>query len=62
MYDVMKMHVRFRTEGLKQQKMASDIDDRAPAGRESLWTTGKKVEFSKAHCEVQKQTKLENSF
>jgi OB-fold nucleic acid binding domain len=40
--------------GLKQQKMASDIDDRAPAGCESLWTTDKKVEFAKAHWDVQK--------
>jgi hypothetical protein len=38
-------------EDLNQQKMARDVDFRAPAGRESLWTTDKKVEFSYGHCE-----------
>jgi hypothetical protein len=39
-----------------------EIDFRPSADRESLWTTGKKVGFSKAHCEVQKQPNLDFSF
>jgi hypothetical protein len=35
-------------KGLTQQKMARDIDFRAPDGRESLWTTGEKTRFSRA--------------
>jgi hypothetical protein len=39
-------------KGLNQQKMARDIDFRARGGRESLWNTGEKTEFSRVHCEV----------
>jgi hypothetical protein len=35
-------------ESLNQQKMAKDVDFRAPAGRESLWTTDKKSNFHMA--------------
>jgi hypothetical protein len=48
-------------EVFNQQKMARYIDFRAPAGRESLWTTDKIVEFSHAYCEVQKLPNLEIS-
>jgi hypothetical protein len=41
-------------KGLNPQEMVEDIDFRAPAGHESLWTTDKKVKFSHGHCEVQK--------
>jgi hypothetical protein len=44
-------------KGLKQQKMASGIDDRPPTGRESLWTTDKKVEFAKAHWSRNEKTR-----
>jgi hypothetical protein len=49
-------------KSLNQQKMARDIDFRAPGGRESLWTAGKKTGFSRVHCEVPKQTNLDFSF
>jgi hypothetical protein len=44
------------------QKMSRATGFWPSAGRESLWTTGKKVGFSKAHCEVQKQPNLNFSF
>jgi hypothetical protein len=47
---------------LNQQKMARDIDFRAPGGRESLWTTGEKTGFLRVHCEVPKQPNLDFSF
>jgi hypothetical protein len=46
----------------KQQKMAIDIDLRAPGGRESLWTTGEKTGFLRVHCEVPEQPNLDFSF
>jgi hypothetical protein len=49
-------------KGLNQQKMARDIDFRAPGGRESLWTTGEKNRFSRVHCEVAEQPNLDFSF
>jgi hypothetical protein len=42
--------------------MLKGIDYGPFAGYESLWTTGEKVGFSKAHCEVQKQSNLNISF
>jgi hypothetical protein len=36
-------------KGLKQQKMAREIDFRAPAGPESLRTTDEKVEILHIH-------------
>jgi hypothetical protein len=42
-------------KGLNQQKMARDIDFRAPDGRESLRTAGEKTGFSGVHCEVPEQ-------
>jgi hypothetical protein len=50
------------TKSLNQQKMARDIDFRAPGGRESLWTTGKKTGFSRVHCEVPEQPNLDFPF
>jgi hypothetical protein len=49
-------------KGLNQQKMARDIDFRAPDGRESLWTTGEKTGFSRVNCEVPEQLNLDFSF
>jgi hypothetical protein len=49
-------------KSLNQQKIARDIDFRAPGGRESLWTTGEKTEFSRVHCEVPEQPNLDFSF
>jgi hypothetical protein len=49
-------------KGLNQQKMARDIDFRAPGGRESLWTTGEKTGLSRVHCEVPEQPNLDFSF
>jgi hypothetical protein len=43
-------------------KMLKEIDFWPSAGRESLWATGEKVGFSKAHCEVQKQPNLDFFF
>ena len=37
--------------------MAREVEIQAPGGRESLWTTGEKVEFSQA-CEVQEWSNL----
>jgi hypothetical protein len=42
--------------------MLKEIGFSPSAGRESLWTTGEIVGFSKAHCEVQKQPNLDLSF
>jgi hypothetical protein len=42
--------------------MLKEINFWPSAGRESLWTTGEKVGFSKAHCEVPKQPNLDFSF
>ena len=42
--------------------MPRKIDFQASAGRESLWTTGEKPQFSWAHCEVQKQPFLVLTF
>jgi hypothetical protein len=41
--------------------MALDVDVRALVGHESLWTTGEKIEISRAHCEVPKPPNLEFS-
>jgi hypothetical protein len=41
-------------KGLNQQKMAKDIDFRAPGGHESLWAAGEKTGFSRVHYEVPK--------
>jgi hypothetical protein len=49
-------------EGRNHYKMLKEIDFCPSAGRESLWTTGERVRFSKAHCEVQKQPNLDFSF
>jgi hypothetical protein len=49
-------------EGSNHDKMLKEIDFGPYAGRESLWTTGEKVGFSKAHCEVPKQPNLNFSF
>jgi hypothetical protein len=46
--------------GYNQPKMARDIDFQAPAGRESLWTTDKKVEFSHDHLWSPEMTESEN--
>jgi hypothetical protein len=48
-------------ERIKPTKKASDIDFRAPGGREFLWTTGE-IEFSSVHCKVPKQPNLKFSF
>jgi hypothetical protein len=53
----------FRKVGTwNHQKMPRETGFWPSAGRESLWTTGEKVGFSKAHCKVQKQAKLNFSF
>ena len=49
-------------KGWNQHNMVRDVDIRAPGGRESLWTTGEKIDFSQAHCEVQNQPNLILSF
>jgi hypothetical protein len=49
-------------EGSNYDKMLKEIDFGPFAGRESLWTTGEKVGFSKAYSEVQKQPNLDFSF
>jgi hypothetical protein len=49
-------------EGWNYKKMPRENEFWPYAGRESLWTTGEKVGFSKAHCEVQKQPNLDFSF
>jgi hypothetical protein len=45
-----------------QQKITRDVDFRAPGGHESLWTTGKNIEFLRVRCEVSKQPNLDFSF
>jgi hypothetical protein len=40
------------SRGLKPHYKMLKVDFRPSSGRESLWITGKKVGFSKAHCEV----------
>jgi hypothetical protein len=49
-------------EGWNHKKMPRETGFWVSAGRESLWTTGEKVRFSKDHCEVQKQPNLIFSF
>jgi hypothetical protein len=49
-------------EGWNYWEMLRENEFWPSAGRESLWTTGKKVGFSKAHCEVPKQPNLDFSF
>jgi Fe-S cluster biosynthesis and repair protein YggX len=56
-----KFQKKMVQEGRKHQKMLRETSFWPSAGRESLWTTGKKVEFSKAYCEVQKQPNLDFS-
>jgi hypothetical protein len=41
-----------KENGWNHYKMLKEIDFWPSAGRESLWTTGEKVGFSKAHCDV----------
>jgi hypothetical protein len=49
-------------EGWNHQKMLRETGLWPSASRESLWTTGEKIGFSKAHCEVQKQPNLNFPF
>jgi hypothetical protein len=49
-------------KGSNYDKMLKGIDFGPFAGRESLWNIGKKVGFSKAYSEVQKQPNLDFSF
>jgi hypothetical protein len=65
-FDRKKIFQKFQNnmvqEGWNHQKMPRETGFWPSAGRESLWTTGEKVGFSKAHCEVQKQSNLNFSF
>jgi hypothetical protein len=57
-----KFQKKMVQEGRNHQKMLRETSFWPTAGRESLWTAGGKVGFSKAHCEVQKQPNLDFSF
>jgi hypothetical protein len=49
-------------ESLNHDNMLKKIDFGPFAGRDSLWTTGEEVGFSKTHCKIQKQPNLDLSF
>jgi hypothetical protein len=51
-----KFQKKMVQESWNHEKILKEIAFGPFAGRESLWTTGEKVGFSKPHCEVQKQS------
>jgi hypothetical protein len=57
-----KLQNKIVQKGWNHHKMLKEIDYWPSAGRESLWTIGEKVGFSKAHCAVQKQPNLDFAF